>query len=171
MDTRVLNILLCGSNEASLQRMARFLNDEGVTIDMSCRLVECLGFLPRHWDFLIVDLDDANSFLRSLLPAFFKKYPDVYRIGVSSQSESPDAALALSLELEMDAYVSELPKVEELIVLFPEVAARYLCDKETADHVAAEPQPQADKPVKPNGEVPATSLRLNLGYKESPLAL
>ena len=131
METRTLSILICGGNEATMQRMARTLNDEGVNVQTSNRPIDHLCFSRQKWDLLVIDLDGLNSFLRSLLPAVIRNFPNLPKIGISSNAATDNAAQARGYNLELDAYLSEMPQTEELIALIPEVAEEYQCDDDT----------------------------------------
>lgn len=168
MNTRVLNILVCGANQATLNRMVRQLSGEGVMVQTSYRLLDCLSLSSQAWDFLIIDLDSINSFLRTLLPPFFRKYPKLVKVGVSFKSATTDEAAELKQNLELDACACDLPKPEELIVFFPQVAACYLCDEQDFD----EPGVQLPAVVEDyEKEVGATAHNVSFTYREFPLAL
>ena len=57
METRTLNILICGGNEAAMQKMAQMLDDEGVNVQTSNRPIDHLCFSQQKWDLLVIDLD------------------------------------------------------------------------------------------------------------------
>ena len=176
MNTATLNILICSSDDSTMRRMARLLNDKGVRAKTTNRLIDRLCFTQQQWDLLLIDLDGLNSFLRSLLPAVSRKFPNVLRIGISTSGVTDTDILAQGYGLDLDAYLTELPRTEDLIVLFPQIAAKYLCDTEalrelknssmnsTEDHSLL----LQDDSI---GETRSSSFNLNLSYDESPLAL
>jgi hypothetical protein len=130
MGTRTLKILICSSDETSMRRMARQLSDEGVRVQTSYRLIDYLCFSGQEWDIMLIDLDGLNNFLRSLLPAFFRKFPKMPRIGISTESAHRLEIRGRGYGLELDAYFTDVPRPEALIVQFPELAAKYLADTE-----------------------------------------
>jgi|GEM_PF-1244881 len=131
METRTLSILICSSNQETMQQMARMLDDEGVNVQTSNRPIDHLCFSQQKWDLLLVDLDGLNSFLRSLLPPIFRKFPNLPKIGISMGPTIEDNAQARGYNLELDAYLSEMPHPEELIALIPQVSEEYQCDEDT----------------------------------------
>ena len=160
MDTRTLKILICSSDEKSMQRMANLLFEEGIEVQPSNRLVDHLCFSRQEWDLMLIDLDGLNGFLRSLLPAFFRKFPKMPRIGISTESSRDKDIMGQSYGLELDAYYIELPRPEALIVRFPDLAAKYLADtdnlQEAGDSSSAGPEAR-DLP-KPGNQVAYTTL-------------
>jgi len=131
MDTIPLSILICSNNEATIHQMTRTLTGEGVHIQTSDGLIDYFRFSKHTWDYLLIDLDGLDSYLRNLLPHLFAKFPDLPRIGISTKSASNIKALDPGFGLDLDAWLSEIPEPEDLIVLFPQVADRYLCDSST----------------------------------------
>ena len=123
-----LSILLCGGDAPALQQKAKMLADEGITVQTSTNLIENLCFSREQWDFLLIDLDGLSSFLRSVLPAVSRNFPNLPMIGLSTKTDEDINPLQLGYGLELDDYLFESPRPEDLIVRFPQVAARYLCD-------------------------------------------
>lgn len=123
-----LTVLICGGDAPALQRIAKILSDEGVTVETSTQLVDNLCFSQKNWDFLLIDLDGLTSFLRSLLPAVCRKFPNLPVIGISARSAADISSTALGYGLRLDEYLFEVPRPEDLIVRFPHIAAKYLCD-------------------------------------------
>lgn len=121
-----LNILICGGDYLALQRIARTLAGDGIRLATSSRLIDDLCFSNLEWDFLLVDLDGLSSFLRSLLPAVSRNFPNLPIIGISSRTDTDPLSLAYGLDL--DDCLFGVPHPEELIVRFPQVAAKYLSD-------------------------------------------
>jgi hypothetical protein len=128
---RPLNILLVGSDELVLQQMARVLTDEGVRVQTSNRLVDAFAMSGQEWDFLLIDLDGLNSFMRSLLPSVCSNFPNLPLIGISRTAGVDVRRLEADYGPILDAYVFEIPRPEDLIVSFPQVAAKYLCETGT----------------------------------------
>ena len=124
---RTLSILICGSDTPAMNRMAEALSDEGVEVATSARPADCLNSNENEWDFLLVDLDGLDSFLRSLLPAITHHFPHLPVVGVSTKSSSTGDP-NLNHGLKLDAFLDRLPRAEDLIVSSPQVAAKYLCD-------------------------------------------
>lgn len=127
---RILNILVVSSDELTLQQIARRLADEGVRVQTSHRLLDAIA-TGQEWDFLLVDLDGLNSFLRGLLPAVCGAFPNLPLIGISRSREIDVSCLERDYGLSLDGYVFEVPRPEDLIVSFPQVAAKYLCETGT----------------------------------------
>lgn len=123
---RTLSIMVCGGDPRSLQRIAQRLADEGVKVQTTTQLVECLQATHQDWDFLLVDLDGLNSFLRSLLSSLSRRFPGLPIVGISSRAATTH--IGLDDDLGLDHCLSEIPRPEDLIVRFPQVAAKYLCD-------------------------------------------
>ncbi len=121
-----LQILLCGGDVVALKQAAQGLVADGVMVELSTQLIDDLCFSRQKWDFLLIDLDGMTSFLRSLLPVVCKKFPNLPIVGFSSRTGSPLATIGYGLEL--DDYVPHSPRAEDLIVRFPHIAAKYLCD-------------------------------------------
>ena len=48
MDTRTLSILVCSSNETTMQQMVHALTDEGVQVQSSKYLIDYLCFSPQE---------------------------------------------------------------------------------------------------------------------------
>lgn len=126
---RPLNVLICGSDELALQRMARSLTlDEGVQVQVSSKPADWFAAGQQVWDFLIIDLDGLNSFLRMLLPGICSNFPNLPVIGVSTKNIPGNDFTGADSGLKLDACLFKLPKPEDLIVCAPRVAAKYLCD-------------------------------------------
>jgi hypothetical protein len=123
-----LSILLCGGDVPALKKKAKMLADEGVKVETSTQLIDNLCFSHQEWDFLLIDLDGLSSFLRSLLPAVSRNFPNLPMIGLSTKSGGDISSLQLGYGLELDDYFFEVLHPEDLIVRFPQVAAKYLCD-------------------------------------------
>jgi len=128
---RVLNILLLGSDEPALQQMAKILRDEGVQVETSHNLVDAFALAGQAWDFLLIDLDGLNSFTRSLLPSICSSFPNLPIIGIARRPGVDTGRLEADYGRILDAYVCGIPRPEELIVSFPQVAAKYVCETGT----------------------------------------
>jgi hypothetical protein len=120
--------MVCGGDALALQKIAQRLTDEGVKVQTTTQLVECLQASQHDWDFLLIDLDGLNSFLRSLLSSLCRRFPNLPIIGISTKPVSPMNVTGVDDELGLDHCLSEIPRPEDLIVRFPQVAAKYLCD-------------------------------------------
>ena len=125
---RTLSIMVCGGDLRALQRISQRLADEGVKVQTTTQLVECLQAPQQDWDFLLVDLDGLNSFLRSLLSSLSRRFPNLPIVGISSHSATATTSTGLDEDLGLDNCLFEIPRPEDLIVRFPQVAAKYLCD-------------------------------------------
>ena len=123
-----LSILLCGGDVPALQKKAKMLADEGVQVETSTQLIDNLCFSHHEWDFLLVDLDGLSSFLRSLLPAVSRNFPLLPMIGLSTKAAEEISLMQFGYGLELDDYFFEALRPEDLIVRFPQVASKYLCD-------------------------------------------
>ncbi|MBN1221194.1 MAG: hypothetical protein JXM69_19885 [Anaerolineae bacterium] len=106
--------------------MVQTLTDEGVTVQTSQQLLNGLYGSQLKWDFLLLDLNGLNSYLRSILPLIRRKYPVLPVIGIWTKSNLETNRWGSDYGLALDAYLSEVPRPEDLIVNFPDVAARYL---------------------------------------------
>ena len=124
MNTNPLRILICSNNEITRRKMARSLSGEGVHIQTCEGIFNHPQFFQQGWNYLVVDLNGIDKFLRKLLPLLIRKHPKMLRIGISTKSVKNSRAL----DLKLDACLSEIPRLEELIVYFPQVAGKYLCD-------------------------------------------
>jgi hypothetical protein len=118
MEGRSLSVLICGSDDAALQRLAQQLARPGLELEITTRLIDHLCFSQREWDFLLIDLDSLTSLIRSLLPAVcrHRKFAHLPLIGFTSQPTTPSLALNLGYGLRLDACLSELPSGEDLLV-------------------------------------------------------
>ena len=123
-----LRILICGGDVRSLQRTAQALADEGAKIAISTNLIDNLCFSDQEWDFLLIDLDGLTSFLRSLLPTICRRFPNLPIIGVSTRPVSDIIPANLGYGVELDDYIFGSIRLEDLIVRFPHVAEKYVCD-------------------------------------------
>jgi hypothetical protein len=123
---RPLSVLICGGDRINLHRMAQALKDDGVKVETSHQPLDRL-YGNQMWDFLVVDLDGLNSFLRSLLPGILQNYPNLSVVGVSTKN-SANEVLNTSLGLRLDACLNRIPRAEDLITCSPRVAAQYLSD-------------------------------------------
>ena len=130
-----LRVLICGGNHQPLQKVAKALSDEGMKVETSTRVIDCLCIPNQKWDFLLVDLDGLDSFLRGLLPAVRIKYPELHIVGISTRSTTDISFLPSDLVL--DGYFPSMPRPEDLIVGFPRVTANYLCDTNALRAVTA----------------------------------
>ena len=132
-----LRVLVCGGDKVTLQQVAQKLSDEGVMVETSTRIIDRLCLPGQEWDLLLVDLDALTSFLRGLLPAIRLQFPNLNIVGLSTRS-SMDIGF-LSYDLELDDYLFNIPRPEDLIVRFPRVAANYLCDTNTFRSFGTQP--------------------------------
>lgn len=123
-----LNILLYGGDPLALQKIAREMRKEGLNVKMVDPLRDASAFAEKIWDFLLIDLDGLNSFMRSLLPAINEDFPKLPIIGISRRYGVTAEKLINEMGLELDGYVLGIPHPEDLIVSFPHIAARYLAD-------------------------------------------
>ena len=125
-----LRILVCGDDRVTLQPLAQRLSDEGVKVRITTSLLDFLYRSRLEWDFLLVDMDRLTGQLRGLLPAFRRQFPNLHIVGISTkpapQPNYPDD------NLELDGYLFNLPRPEDLIAGYPWVAANYLSEAEPA---------------------------------------
>jgi hypothetical protein len=122
---RPLSILICSSDAQAEQQMAKTLTEEGVNVQASNQLIGGLNGVQPDWDFILVDLDGLDTFLRSVLPVIRRRLPTLPAIGVWTKSANDVNRPIPGFSLELDAYLSEIPRPEDLIVSFPHVAAKY----------------------------------------------
>lgn len=134
---RKLNVLICGADELALQQIAEPLTEDGVAVTTSNHPLDALDSDTRKWDFLIIDLDGLNSFLRSLIPAICHKFPNLPVIGVSDSAKE----ITLGNGLKLHAYLNRTPRIEDLIVVAPRIAAKFLCDTGTLREIKTGPLP------------------------------
>lgn len=134
---RNLNVLICGADELALQQIAAPLAEDGVTVTISNHPLDALDTSTREWDFLILDLDGMNSFLRSLIPAICHRFPNLPVIGVSNSSQD----ITFGNGLKLHAYLNRAPRIEDLIVVAPRIAAKLLCDTGTLREIKTGPLP------------------------------
>lgn len=132
---RTLNVLICGADELAMQRIAESLAEDGVTVQISNHPIDALDSNTREWDFLLIDLDGLNSFLRSLIPAICHRFPNLPVIGISTQTS--DTSLGNGLKLH--AFLNKVPRAEDLIVVAPGIATKYLCDTGTLRDIKTGP--------------------------------
>jgi hypothetical protein len=123
-----LRILLCGGDGPALKKKARALAEEGMTVEISTQVIDTLCFSKQEWDFLMIDLDGLSSFLRSLLPAVSRNFPNLPIVGLATNETGEMNLMQLGYGLELDDCLFGTPRPEDLIVRFPHVAAKYLCD-------------------------------------------
>lgn len=142
MNTKpVLSVLICGGDGPALERIAQKLAAEGVQVETTTRVIDYLCFSHRKWDFLLVDLDGLTSFLRSLLPAVCRQFPNLPIIGISSRSATDINFLDLGYGLQLDDCLFDIPRPEDLIVRVPQIAANYLCDTGVLRDLGTSPLP------------------------------
>ena len=95
-----------------------------------------VGVTDCPGDLLLIDLDGLNRFfLRSLLPIVRDTLPKVPVIGISTKS----SYTLLDNELKLDACFNEVPRLEDLVVLTPQVTAKYLVDTGTPRAIGNSP--------------------------------
>ena len=123
-----LNVLLCGSDLLALQKIAREMRTQGLNVKLVNPLRDASAFAEKVWDFLLIDLDGLNSFMRSLLPAINEDFPKLPLIGISHRYGVTAEQLIDEVGCELDGYVFGVPRPEDLIVSFPHIAARFLAD-------------------------------------------
>jgi hypothetical protein len=126
MQMKSLRVLVCGGNSQALQKTAQRLSDEGVKAETSTQITDHLCRPDQEWDLLLVDLDGMTSFLRGLLPAIRRNFPNLSILGIVNGSLLDIGYL--SYDLELDGYMFSPPRAEDLIVRLPHLAANYLCD-------------------------------------------
>ena len=123
-----LQVLVCGGNGLVLQTVAQRLSDEGVKVETSTQIIDQLCRPNQEWDVLLVDLNALTSFIRGLLPAIRLQFPDLSMLGIS---DGPISDFGYLADLELDGYLLDLPKPDDLIVRIPHLAATSLCDAST----------------------------------------
>jgi DNA-binding NtrC family response regulator len=121
-----LRVLVCGGDSQALQTMAHKLSDEGVKVKTSTHITDQLCCPDQEWDLLLVDLDALTSFLRGLLPAIRRQFPNLSIIGIVNGY--PVDISYLSYDFELDGYTFGPPRPEDIIVRLPRLAATYLYD-------------------------------------------
>jgi len=122
-----LHILVCGGDTHRLRRITQALHGVGVTVEASAYVTDRLCTPCQEWDVLIVDLDALNSFLRGILPAVRLQFPELNIVGISARTSSSFDPF-LERDLKLDACLTYLPRLEDLIAQLPSVAASFLCD-------------------------------------------
>lgn len=130
-----LTILICGTDEPAMQRAAHALSGDGVKVK-TYRPFDLLVSKAQGGDFLLIDLDGLNRFfLRSLLPIVRDTLPKMPIIGISAKS----SYTSLDNELKLDACFNRVPDLEDLIVLTPQVTAKYLVGTDTLQAIDSSP--------------------------------
>ncbi|MCB0210250.1 MAG: hypothetical protein KDJ52_13010 [Anaerolineae bacterium] len=125
---RTLNILLCGDDTIALQKIARQFKADGLNVRIVDPVRDGLAFSEKFWDFLLIDLDGLNSFMRSLLPIVVEDFPNLPIVGLSRRNGATVEKLVDEVGVELDGYAFDIPRPEDLIVSFPHIAARYKAD-------------------------------------------
>ena len=115
-----LNVLVCSSNMLTEMEMAQDLTKQGVEAQPSHDILDGLYTTPANWDFIFVDLNGLDKFVCSILPVVRRRMPNLPAIGIRTRSTFDDQA-SLACGIELDAYLSEIPQPEELIMNFPQV--------------------------------------------------
>jgi len=116
-----LNILVCSSDLLTETAMAQDLTQQGIEAQTSHEILDGLYTKPANWDFIFVDLNGLDKFVCSILPLVRRRLPNLPAIGIRTKSSFDDHA-SLACGIELDAYLSEMPRPEELILSFPQVA-------------------------------------------------
>jgi hypothetical protein len=135
-----LHILVCGGDTLRLRQITQALHGIGVTVEASAYVTDRLCTPCQEWDVLIVDLDALNSFLRGLLPAVRLQFPELNIVGISAQSPASFDSF-LEHDLKLDARLTYLPKLEDLIAQLPNVAASFLFDTGELRSTGSKPLP------------------------------
>jgi hypothetical protein len=120
---KTLYALVCSGNMLTEMEMAQDLTQQGVTAQTSHEILDGLYATPADWDFIFVDLNGLDKFVCSILPVVRRRMPHLPAIGIRTQSTFDDHA-SLACGIELDAYLSEIPQPEELIMNFPQVITR-----------------------------------------------
>jgi len=113
-----MNILICGGDKPVLQRLAQELDEPGMTVQTSDHIIDDLVFSEQAWNVLLIDLEGLDSFLRKLIPTIRLEFPNLPMVGLSIKSGLADRG-----DLKLDAYLDRLPQADDLISLFPQLAA------------------------------------------------
>jgi len=121
---RSLNVLVCSSNMLTEIEMAQDLTQQGVEAQTSHEILDGVFTKPANWDFIFVDLNGLDKFVCSILPVVRRRMPNLPAIGIRTQS-SFDTHSSLACGIELDAYLSEMPRPEELIMNFPQVMSNH----------------------------------------------
>ncbi|MCB0168883.1 MAG: hypothetical protein KDI79_31940 [Anaerolineae bacterium] len=129
---RSLTIFLCGSNSTLLKNIARTLAIEGVTVQTSTDLVDCLRLSDERIDFLLIELDGLYGHLLGLLPTLRRNAPNLPIIGLFTRDEVDPLVAGLAYSLELDDYWFETPRPDELIMRFPQIANKYLYETKSS---------------------------------------
>ena len=117
---RALNILVCSSDMLTEMEMAQNLTQQGVEAQTSHEILDGVFTKPADWDFIFVDLNGLDKFVCSILPVVRRRMPNLPAIGIRTHSSLDDHP-SLTCGIELDAYLSEMPQPEELIMNFPQV--------------------------------------------------
>lgn len=129
---RSLTIFLCGSNSTLLKNIARTLAIEGVTVQTSTDLIDCLRLSDERIDFLLIELDGLYGHLLGLLPTLRRNAPNLPIIGLFTRAEVDPLVAGLAYSLELDDYWFETPRPDELIMRFPQIANKYLYETKSS---------------------------------------
>jgi hypothetical protein len=119
---RSLNILVCSSNMLTEMEMAQDLTQYGVETQTSHEILDGLYTEPANWDFILVDLNGIDKFVGSIVPLVQRRMPHLPAIGIRTQTTFNDGT-NLGCNIEFDAYLSEIPRPEELMMTFPQAVS------------------------------------------------
>lgn len=117
---RSLTIFLCGSNATTLKHIARTLAVEGVTVQVTTDLIDCVRLSDQRIDLLLVELDGLYGHLLGLLPTLRRNAPNLPIVGLFTHSEIDPLITGLAYSLELDDYWFEIPCLEQLHIRFPQ---------------------------------------------------
>ena len=81
-----VNILVCSDNEFIEQELVQIFANDGVRVYTSKHLISGLYSAQPKWDFLILDLNGLNTFLRTVLPVVRRRLPQLPFIGLWTTS-------------------------------------------------------------------------------------
>lgn len=135
-----LNVLICGADKRTIRRIAQALSDDDVTIETH-HPMNLLLSKTQGGEFCLIDLDGMNRYvLCSLLSIVRYTFPRMTVIGISARSGKK----VLGDEITLDACFNMLPRLEDLIMLAPPVAGRYLYDTEPLREIDCFPRPSGN---------------------------
>lgn len=129
---RPLTLFLCGKNVPVLQYIAQALSSKRVSVQTSTDIIDCLHISQDKIDFLLIELDGLYGHLLALLPTIRRNTPNLPLIGIFTNSKTDSVLASLAYGLELDDYWFEIPQPEELVIRFPQVANKYLCETKSS---------------------------------------
>jgi DNA-binding NarL/FixJ family response regulator len=97
--------------------MAWSLRAVGLDVEISTKVIDYLCEPQLQWDVLLVDLDSTSSFLRGLLPAVRRLFPQLSMVGWVQTVDKKMEYIAVDMGL--DGYLPKSIKPTQLPKMLP----------------------------------------------------